>query len=114
MPSSPPSAASSPSSSPTASKGQPTAQFSIVGTAGLTGPVTTKTITCNQPSLDGSQIDFTGQAGTTGPNIVIFARAGHVEVRVGTGAAATLRLRTFVGTGVTSFDAATAWSSIPP
>ena len=42
--------------------------------------------------------------------IVIFARAGHVEVRVGTGAAATLRLRTFVGTGVTSFDAATGFA----
>jgi hypothetical protein len=106
-PSGPPSAASSPSPSPAPSKGPPTAQLSLVGTAGLTGPVTAQTISCNRPSLAGPEIDFTGQAGTSGPDIVIFAEAGHVEVRVGTGSAATLRLRTFVGTGVTSFNAAT-------
>jgi hypothetical protein len=107
MPSNLPSAVSSPSPSPTASEGPPTAQFSITGTAGLTGPVTAQRITCNRPSLDGPEIDFIGQSGTTGPMIVIFAQAGHVEVRVGIGSAATLRLRTFVGTGVTSFNAAT-------
>lgn len=96
-----------PSPSPAPSKGPATAQFSIAGTAGLTGPVTAQRITCNQPTLDGPEISFIGQAGTSGPNIVVFARAAHVEVRVGTGAAATLRMRTFVGTGVTSFDAAT-------
>jgi hypothetical protein len=92
--------------SPAATKGPPSAALSITGTAGLTGPVTAKTISCNQPTLDGPEISFIGQAGS-GPMIVIFARAGHVEARVGTGSAATLRLRTFVGTGVTSFDAAT-------
>ena len=104
------SASAASSSSPTlvATKGPPTAQFSITGTAGLTGPVTTQSIGCNKPSLDGPEIDFIGKAGANGPMIVIFARAGHAEVRVGTGAASTLRLRTFVGSGVTSFDAATA------
>ena len=97
----------SPSASPTATKGPPSAALSITGTAGLTGPVTAQTITCNQPTLDGPEISFIGQAGASGPMIVVFARAGHIEARVGTGAAATLRLRTFVGTGVTSFDAAT-------
>jgi len=106
-PSSAPSAVSSPSPSPAASKGPATAQFSITGTAGLTGPVTTQTITCDRPSLDGPEIDYIGLAGTSGPMIVIFADAGQVQVRVGTGSAATLRLRTFVGTGVTSFNAAT-------
>lgn len=106
-PSNPPSAASSPSPSPAASKGPATAQFSITGTAGLTGPVTAQTITCDRPSLNGPEIDYIGLAGTNGPMIVIFAQAGHVEVRAGTGSAATLRLRTFVGTGVTSFDSAT-------
>jgi hypothetical protein len=103
------SASAASSSSPTlvATKGPPTAQFSITGTAGLTGPVTTQSIGCNKPSLDGPEIDFIGKAGASGPMIVIFARAGHAEVRVGTGAASTLRLRTFVGSGVTSFDAAT-------
>jgi hypothetical protein len=101
-----PPATPSPTPSPAPSKGPATAQFSIVGTAGLTGPVTAQTITCNQPTLDGPEISFIGRAGASGPDIVIFASPGHVEVRVGTGAAATLRLRTFVGTGVTSFDAA--------
>ncbi len=96
-----------PSASPTpaASKGPATAQFSIVGTAGLTGAVTAQTINCNRPSLDGPEIFYIGQS-ASGPSIVIFARAGHVEVRVGTGSASTLRLRTFAGSGVTSFDAA--------
>ena len=105
MPSSPPIAVSSPS--PAASKGPPSARLSLTGTAGLTGPVTARRVSCNQPSLDGPQISFIGQAGTSGPDIVIFVQAGRVEVRVGTGAATTLRLRTFVGTGVTNFDGAT-------
>jgi len=100
-----PSLAPTASPTPAASKGPATAQFSIVGTAGLTGQVKAQTINCNRPSLDGPEIFYTGQS-ASGPGIVIFARAGHVEVRVGTGAAATLRLRTFVGSGVTSFDAA--------
>jgi len=97
-----------PSVSPaaTASKGPATAQFALTGSAGLTGPVTTKEIVCGQPSFDGPQITFQGQSGTAGPQIVIFVSAGHVEARVATGVAATLRLRSFVGTGVTSFDAA--------
>jgi hypothetical protein len=96
-----------PSPSPVATKGPPSAQLSITGTVGLTGPVTVNTIMCNRPSLDGPEISFTGQAGAGGPQIVIFVRAGHVEVRVGSGAAATLRLRTFMGSGVESFDAGT-------
>ena len=92
--------------SPAASKGPATAQFAIVGSAGLTGPVTTQSITCGRPSLGGPQIFYLGRAGS-GPQIVIFLMAGHAEVRVGTGSAATLKLRTFVGSGVTNFDAAT-------
>jgi hypothetical protein len=96
----------SPSPSAASSKGPASAQIAIVGTAGLTGPVTAQTISCNRPALQGGpEISYIGQA-ANGPQIVIFAQAGHVEVRVGTGAASTLRLRTFVGNGVTSFDAA--------
>lgn len=105
-PPSPPIVVVLPSPTPAPSKGPATAQFNIVGTAGLTGPVTAQTITCNEPSLAGPEIDYIGRS-SSGPQIVIFARAGHVEVRVGTGAASTLRLRTFVGTGVTSFNTAT-------
>ena len=102
-----PSPVSAPSQvpSPAASKGPATAQFAIVGSAGLTGPVTTQSITCGRPSLEGPEIFYLGLAGS-GPQVVIFLMAGHAEVRVGTGSAATLRLRTFVGSGVTTFDAA--------
>ena len=100
-------ASPSPSLSPVASKPPPSALLTITGTAGLTGPVTATRISCNQPSLDGPTISFIGHAGTSGPDIVIFAGANRVDVRVGTGAAATLRLRTFTGTGVTNFNGAT-------
>jgi len=100
------SAAATEAPSPTPSKGPATATFAVTGTAGLTGPVTPTTITCDQPGLDGPDIFVLGTAGS-GPGIVLFISAGHVEARVGTGAAATLKLRTFVGTGVTKFDAAT-------
>ena len=109
-----PSAASSPAPtvatsevpSPSPSKGPATAQVGITGTAGLTGPVTPTAITCDQPGLDGPSISVLGTAGASGPQVVLFISAGHVEARVGTGAATTLKLRTFEGTGVTGFDAA--------
>lgn len=103
----PPSSAPSPSPSATAgpSKGPATAHLALVGDAGLTGPVTARDIYCGPPSLDGPQIEILGQAGTAGPMIVAFLMAGHAEVRVATGSGASLRLRSFVGTGVTGFDA---------
>ena len=101
-----PTAAASPT--PVASKGPASAALGIVGTAGLTGPITAQTITCNRPALTGGpEIFFIGQAGTNGPGIVIFLQAATMQVRVATGAAATLRLRQFTGTGVTDFNAAT-------
>lgn len=92
--------------SPSPSAGPATATFALTGSAGLTGPVTPAEIVCGEPSFDGPQIFVLGKAGSSGPQVVLFIAAGHVEARVGTGAAATLRLRTFVGTGVTGFDAA--------
>ena len=102
-----PTVAPSEAPSPSPSKGPATAQFGITGTAGLTGPVTPTDITCDQPGLDGPSIAVLGKAGASGPQVVLFISAGHVEARVGTGAATTLKLRTFEGTGVTGFDAAT-------
>ena len=102
-----PTVATSEVPSPSPSKGPATAQFGITGTAGLTGPVTPTAITCDQPGLDGPSIAVLGKAGASGPQVVLFISAGHVEARVGTGAATTLKLRTFEGTGVTGFDAAT-------
>jgi hypothetical protein len=99
-------APSSSSAAPSASLGPATAQVSLVGTAGLTGPVTTTLVICGRPSLDGPQIFFQGQKGTNGPAIVMFLGAAHMEVRVATGSADTLKLRSFEGTGVSGFDAA--------
>ena len=102
-----PTVATSEVPSPSPSKGPATAQFGITGTAGLTGPVTPTDITCDQPGLDGPSIAVLGKAGASGPQVVLFISAGHVEARVGTGAGTTLKLRTFEGTGVTGFDPAT-------
>ena len=88
------------SATPVASKGPASATLGIVGTAGLTGPITAQTITCNRPALTGGpEIFFIGQAGTNGPSIIIFLQAATMQVRVGTGSASTLRLRQFTGTG---------------
>ena len=96
------------SATPAASKGPATASLGIVGTAGLTGPITAQTITCNRPALTGGpEIFFIGQAGANGPSIIIFLQAATMQVRVGTGSASTLRLRQFTGTGVKDFNAAT-------
>ncbi len=96
------------SATPVASKGPASASLGIVGTAGLTGPITAQTITCNRPALTGGpEIFFIGQAGANGPSIIIFLQAATMQVRVGTGSASTLRLRQFTGTGVKDFNAAT-------
>lgn len=94
------------SATPVASKGPASVTLGIVGTAGLTGPITAQTITCNRPAITGGpEIFFLGQAGTNGPGIVIFLQAATMQVRVATGSGATLRLREFTGTGVSGFDA---------
>jgi len=98
-----------PSSTPGASKGPATAQFALTGTAGLTGGVTVTTISCDQPSLAGPQIEALGTAPDSS-GFVLFVTASHIDARLGTGAAATLKLRTFEGTGVTAFNAATGVS----
>ena len=92
---------------PTPSKGPATATFTLAGTKGLTAPVTANEIVCNRPSLDGPTIFLLGTSGTAGPQVILFVRAGYVEVRVGTGSATTLHLRSFEGSGVTGFDGAT-------
>jgi hypothetical protein len=94
------------SATPAASKGPATATFDLVGDTSLAGQMTASQIICGQPSLNGPQIQVLGKAGTSGPQIVLFIGAAHIEVRAATGAAASLRLRSFVGTGVTAFDAA--------
>lgn len=107
-PSSPASVAptASPAPTPAPSKGPATATFALVGTGGASGAVTTTEIICGRPSLAGPQIFFLGRLGSTGPQVVVFLRAGYVEVRLGSGSGTTLHLRTFTGSGVTGFDGA--------
>ena len=107
--SAPPSAAPTPTPTPTAapSKGPAAMQVGITGTSGLTGDVIASSITCGQPTLAGPQIFVLGTAGKTGPQIVMFITAAQVEIRVATGAATTLKLRSFTGTGVTNFGGLT-------
>jgi hypothetical protein len=102
-----PSASTAPSAPPTPgpSKGPATATFALTGTAGLTGSVTITRIVCGLPSLNGPQIEVLGTTGS-GPGFVAFVTANHIEARVAMGDGPTLKLRTFVGSGVTSFDAA--------
>lgn len=97
----------SPAPTPAPSKGPAGAQFSVDGTNGLTGPVTTTSIMCDNPTLSGLEIEALGHIGTNGPDFVLFVTAGHIEARVATGSAQTLKLRSFIGSGVTSFDPAT-------
>lgn len=101
------SASSAPSVAPTPgpSKGPATATFALTGTAGLTGGVTVTRIVCGLPSLAGPDIQVLGTTGS-GPGFVAFVSANHIEARVAMGDGPTLKLRTFVGSGVTSFDPA--------
>jgi len=91
---------------PAASAGPATASIGITGTSGLTGAITPTEIICGEPSFSGPQIFVLGTAAGGSPQVVLFITANHVEARVGTGSGATLRLRTFAGTGVAGFDAA--------
>jgi hypothetical protein len=97
-----PSAAPTPAT-PAPSKGPATATFALTGTAGLTGGVTVSRIVCGLPSLNGPEIEALGTT-ASGPGFVLFITANHIEARVAMGDGPTLKLRTFVGSGVTSFD----------
>ena len=101
-----PSSAPSAAATPGPSKGPASATFALAGTAGLTGGVTINSISCDQPSLIGPQIEALGKA-TNGSGFVLFVTASHIEARVASGDGPTLKLRSFVGSGVTAFDSAT-------
>lgn len=90
---------------PGPSKGPATAQFALTGTTGLTGGVTVTRIVCGLPTLSGPEIEVLGTIGS-GPGFVLFVSANHIEARVATGSGSALKLRSFVGSGVTSFDPA--------
>lgn len=104
-----PAAASSPT--PTPRQGPAIATLSVTGTAGLTGPLAPTEVACGSLGLDGSTIFMLaappGQVPNTQAAIGYNMRVapGQVTVSVSRGAGQTFTSRTFVGTGVTGFDA---------
>ena len=100
----PPPASSTPT--PPARKGPPTAQLTLRGATGLSGPLgSTATVQCSLPQLDGTaiRIDTTAADGATA--IVVVVHAGKVTVIASMGAGAQARSRSFTGQGVHGFDA---------
>ena len=106
--SAPPSVAPTPTPTPTAvpTEGPAALNISLTGTSGLTGAIKQTSIVCGQPSFDGPQLFALA---TSGPivGVVLFVTAAKVEVRVATGSGATLKLRSFAGTGVSNFGGLT-------
>jgi hypothetical protein len=64
-------------------------------------------IDCQFPTPDGLQIFMLGQFGTGGPALNMRILPGSLGLTVSTGSGAQFHSRSFTGTGVTSFDAAT-------
>lgn len=98
-----------PPSSPTPapSKGPASGTLAGKGSKGLTAPITVGSVTCQLPYPDGFQIFVLGTFGTNGPGLNMHITATSLAIDVDSGAGATFHSRSFTGTGVTGFDAAT-------
>jgi hypothetical protein len=99
---------SAPPASPTPS-GPPTATGTAQGDAGLAGPISFSSVSCQNPRPTGPAIRIFALApgqGPTGIGFVISISAVGVNVRVASGSGATYAQREFNGTGVSNFDAA--------
>jgi hypothetical protein len=99
---------SSSTSSSAVHTGPPSASLTLGGSAGVAGPITTKSgITCSDPSpTKGLQIDLLGTPADPNLSVFLFFTANNVAVRLDSGAGATYKERDFSGGGITSFDAA--------
>ena len=108
--STPPATAPAATPSPTASapSGPPSAQVSIVGDPSIAGAMTIDTIECSFPSIAGEEIFVTGSPATSSAtSIHLTMTAGALAVIADTGSGTSFHARTFAGTGVAGFDAAT-------
>ncbi|HEY6471219.1 MAG TPA: hypothetical protein VI434_15815 [Candidatus Dormibacteraeota bacterium] len=106
----PPATAPPATASPTASapSGPPSAQVTIAGDASIAGAMTIDTIECSFPSIAGEEIFVTGRPATSAAtSIHLTMTAGALAVIADTGSGTGFHARTFAGTGVTGFDAAT-------
>jgi hypothetical protein len=95
-------------SSTTTSAGPATATITITGDPSVAGVLANPMIICLDATLSGQHISITGTPATAIPNTVSLSldvSDGAVALQLGSGNADTLRLRQFMGSGVTGFDA---------
>ena len=108
--STPPGTAPVSTASPTASapSGPPSAQVTIAGDSTIAGAMTIDTIECSFPSIAGEEIFVTGSPATSSTtSIHLTLTAAVLAVIADTGSGTSFHARTFAGTGVSGFDAAT-------
>jgi hypothetical protein len=100
--------ASTPSPTVSAPTGPPSAQLTFTGDPSIAGAMTIATIECSFPSVAGAEIFVTGSP-ATGPStsVHVTVSSGKVDVVADSGSGTSFHARTFSGTGVSGFDAAT-------
>ncbi len=100
--------ASTPSPTASTPSGPPSAQVTIVGEPSIAGAMTIATIECSFPSVAGPEIFVTGSPATApSTSIHLTLASGALAVVADTGSGTSFHARTFAGTGVSGFDAAT-------
>jgi hypothetical protein len=100
--------ASTPTPTANAPTGPPTAQVMLVGAPSIAGAMHIDTVACSYPSVSGEQIFITGSpAASSATSIHLTLSSGSVAVVADTGSGTSFHARTFSGTGINGFDAAT-------
>jgi hypothetical protein len=101
--------APTPTPTPLSTPGPSSVQATITGDARVTGPLVTANVhfvNCEGPSLQGPTILAFRNATDTAIGVLLSIRQGSISVRLAEGASTAYTERTFDGTGVTAFDAA--------
>ena len=103
------SASPTPEGSPTATpvKGPPAAQLAFSGDPALSSLPDMVSIKCNYPTLGGSVIILSEQAGAGGLAVRVVVSQGSVAVQYSTGSGKSYVERDFTGSGVSAFDPST-------
>jgi hypothetical protein len=95
-----------PPPTPTVTKGPPSAQFTITGDPAIAGAITTATVQCNVPGVNGPSIVVFYQTSAQGSAIRLVITNTAVSLRYAKGAGKTYLDREFTGGGVSGFDGA--------
>jgi len=90
----------------TAGTGRSTATLTVGGDKVLAGALTSTSISCSFPSLDGATITVLSRTVDADVGIFIVVAHSRVSLRVASGSGATYLQRQFNGAGVSGFDAA--------